>query len=186
MEVEKKMMCRDDDDAAVHKKDSSVEPSSATIGTTTISITPIQPPFPHPIGGLQQMMGVLDSHRSLFLKKLEREDVDRLYITDVAFWSNLMFALNEQERAKVFDEHGFLRVSARDPSGTNYQLRVSASAASFVLDHEWSKFVSGNGLKEGDTVEGWGYRVGHQLHLVITFSKEEQFTIERLLQELLN
>lgn len=108
----------------------------------------------------------------LFDTKLEYSDVgrnqNRLLITGD---DRLMEALTEEERDR--ERSAFLEVIATDPCGVEHTMRLkrwpaAMGGAVVELSHEWFKLVSGNRLKKGDSVQGWGYRTSNnQLRLAI-------------------
>lgn len=51
----------------------------------------------------------------------------------------------------------YVRVMAKDPNEAVYELRfMNYARGTHVLFHQWGHIVAANGLKKGDTVEGWG------------------------------
>lgn len=113
----------------------------------------------------------------MFDTKLEYSDVgrnqNRLLITGD---DRLMEALTEPERERERSE--FLEVITMDPRGVEYTMRLKKWPAEMggdavvELGHEWFKLVSGNGLKKGDSVQGFGYRTNNnQFRLAIVIFK---------------
>lgn len=144
-----------------------LNPSSAASGA--ISLVPVPPPFNSAV--VQEMGGKPPVF--VFEKSLTSGDVsaafNRLFITKG--W-RVLFALETREKQILNEEGDYLRVFAADTNGSKFQLHLSRSglqkSMSLVLDHEWSKFVTRNRLKEGDTVQGWGYRVRGEFRLALS------------------
>lgn len=138
---------------------SSSDPHKATASSSS------PPEAPHP-NELPENLPKL-----LFEKRLEESDVrknqNRLLITGS---ERLEAALTEEEMRMVESKTDELEVITTDPRGVDFKLRLKnwPSMRVKVLKYEWFKLVAANGIKKGDTVQGWGYRAaGHQFRLAI-------------------
>ena len=105
----------------------------------------------------------------VFEKTLEAMDLSNtLFVREI---ERVMRFLREEERRNV-ERGGFLEVETIDPSGNVYKLRLKQSPI-FIrvaeMSGEWSKLVSVNKLKIGDSVSGWGYRKDGRFCIAIKY-----------------
>lgn len=115
--------------------------------------------------------------RYLLTKILKSNDVEpacnRILINAADNWYTLITTLNDEERGKVLSQRDFLSVPTKTQNGGRYVLKLTNPMHEYAysLSDDWNKIVAENELKEGDGVSFWGYHVGDQFRLELTFAK---------------
>lgn len=105
----------------------------------------------------------------------------RMWVHEREGGGALLSALKGEELKKAsLESDDVVRIFATDTNNVEYELHLKqplnpiASPITYDLSHEWYRVIDANGLKEGDRVQGWGYRdvENDQLRLELRFFRE--------------